>query len=58
MDADFLWRALFRPLLLSATYIAVLASMCTKPDRKTRRKDDAGMDMKGEVIDAEYKQIK
>lgn len=57
MDADFLWRALFRPLLLSATYIAVLASMCAKPDRKTRRKDGASMDMKGEVIDAKYEQI-
>lgn len=57
MNADFLWRALFRPLLLSATYIAVLASMCAKPNHKTRRKDDAGMGMKGEFIDAEYKQI-
>lgn len=57
MDADFLWRALFRPLLLSATYIAVLASMCAKQDRKARRKDDAGMNMKGEIIDAEYEQI-
>lgn len=53
MDADFLWRALFRPLLLSTTYIAVLASMCH--DQGHKRHDDNNRE---EIIDAEYEQIK
>lgn len=50
MDADFLWRALFRPLLLSATYIAVMASACYSRSSRNNNKN------REEIIDAEYEQ--
>lgn len=53
MDMEFLWRALFRPLLLSVTYIAILASMCHEQGHKRNKCDD-----REEIIDAEYEQIK
>lgn len=57
MDMEFLWRALFRPLLrpllLSVTYIAVLASMCRGQGHKRNDRND-----REETIDAEYEQIK
>lgn len=53
MDMEFLWLALFRPLLLSVTYIAVLASMCRGQGHKRNDRND-----REETIDAEYEQIK